>query len=111
MLLTRARVVPHIARARLLSPFGVTVTRPSATCAVTSLPMASDRLPSPPFAVSIWPARRTSTPGGIGIGFLPIRDMISSSILRSEHPAQDLAADLRGAGLVVGHDPARGRQD
>src|SRR5215471_14665639 len=29
----------------------------------------------------------------------------------SEHAAQDLTADLRGAGLIVGHDPARGRQD
>src|SRR5205085_4744884 len=29
----------------------------------------------------------------------------------SEYPAQHFAADLGGAGLVVRHDPARGRQD
>src|SRR5229473_1225325 len=76
MLLTKARVVPHIARARLVSLFGAIVTAPSA----------------------------------IATGCLPIRD-ITLFPYASEHPAQDLAADLGGAGLVVRHDPARGRQD
>src|SRR5258708_40343545 len=107
MLLTRARVVPHIARARFDSSFGAIVTAPSAIVAVTSLLTTRLSVPSPPLAVSTWPARSTVTPAGIATGFLPMRDIASSS----EHPAQDLAADLGDAGLVVRHDPVRGRQD
>src|SRR5690348_4535049 len=108
ILLTSARVVPHIARACLLSLFGAIVTAPSATVAATSLLTTRLSVPSRPFAVSVWPARSTVTSCGIATGFLPIRDILFSSHLRrSEHPAQYLAADLHGAGLVVGQDPAR----
>src|SRR6266849_3238298 len=110
MLLTKARVVPHIARARLVSLFGAIVTAPSAIVAVTSLLTARESVPSWPLAVRIWPAKSTATPSGIATGCLPIRD-IALFPYASEHPAQDLAADLGGAGLVVRHDPARGRQD
>src|SRR5712692_9566226 len=110
MLLTRARVVPHIARARFDSSFGAIVTAPSAIVAVTSLLTARESVPSAPLAVRIWPARSTATPSGIATGCLPIRDIVLFPYA-SEHSAQDLAADLGGAGLVVRHDPARGRQD
>src|SRR5438309_388963 len=89
MLLTSARVVPHIARARLLSSFGAIVTAPSAIVAVTSPLTARLNVPSRPLAVSVWPDSWTSTPDGIATGCLPIRDMA----LPSEHPAQHLAAD------------------
>src|SRR5439155_2288547 len=107
MLLTSARVVPHIARARLLSSFGAIVTAPSAIVAVTSPLTARLNVPSRPLAVSVWPDSWTSTPEGIATGCLPIRDMG----LPSEHPAQHLAADLGDAGFVIRHDAARRRQD
>src|SRR5437868_14996208 len=44
-------------------------------------------------------------------GCLPIRDMITSKPGVSEHAAQHLAADIGGAGFVVGQNAARGRQD
>src|SRR5438067_11126805 len=75
MLLTSARVVPHIARARLLSSFGAIVTWPSATVAVTSLVSATLNAPSRPLAVSVSPESSTCTPDGIATGFLPIRDI------------------------------------
>src|SRR5215208_4705684 len=107
MLLTSARVVPHIARARFDSSFGAIVTLPSAMLAVTSLPTTTDSVPSRPFAVSRSPARSTVTPSGIATGFLPMRDIAVSS----KYPTQHLAADVGGTGLVVRHDAARGRQD
>src|SRR5829696_9222142 len=108
MLLTSARVVPHIARARFDSSFGAIVTLPSAMLAVTSLVTTTrDSVPSRPLAVSVSPARSTVTPSGIATGFLPIRDISISS----EYPAPHLAADFGGAGLVVRHDAARRRQD
>src|SRR5437762_2791926 len=113
MLLTSARVVPHIARARFDSSFGATVMLPSAIVAVTSLPTTRDSVPKRPLAVSVWPESSTETPSGIATGFLPIRDIASASEYprASEYPAQHLAADLGDAGLVVGHDAARRRQD
>src|SRR5216684_5695903 len=107
MLLTSARVVPHIARARFDSSFGAIVTAPSAIVAVTSLVTRRLNVPRPPLAVRIWPSSSTATPAGIATGFLPIRDIS----LSSEHPAQHLAADLGDARFIVRHDPARGRQD
>src|SRR5271169_6423727 len=111
MLLTSARVVPHIARARLLSLFGAMVTAPSAIVAVTSPLTGSVSLPLLPVTVSTWSARATWTPAGIATGFLPIRDMAFSSPLASKHPAEDFAADLGGAGLAIRHHAARRRQD
>src|SRR5271154_5930181 len=110
MLLTSARVVPHIARARLLSLFGAIVTAPAAIVAVTSVLIGRANLPLPPLTVSTWSARLTWTPAGIATGFLPMRDMILNS-LASEYPTEDLAADLGDAGLAVRHDATRCRQD
>src|SRR5260370_14666703 len=107
MLVTSARVVPHIARARFVSLFGAIVTAPSAIVAVTSLLTRRLNVPRLPLAISFWSASSTVTPAGITTGFLPIRDISISS----EHPAQHLAADLGDARFIVRHDPARGRQD
>src|ERR1700676_3425610 len=106
MLLTRARVVPHCMRARLVSDRGVTTTLPSCTMAPTSLATTSVSVPSLPLAVTVWPATSTVTPCGIGTGCLPTRDMGTS-----EYAAEDLAADIGGAGLVVRHDASGRRQD
>src|SRR5271167_3327107 len=47
------------------------------------------------------------TPCGMTTGCLPTRDMAVSS----EYAAENLAADIGGAGLVVRHHAARRRQD
>src|SRR6266851_592889 len=107
MLLTSARVVPHIARARFDSSFGAIVTAPWAIVAVTSLVTRRLNVPRLPLAVSLWSASSTVTPAGIATGFLPIRDISASS----EYPAEHLAADLGDARFIVRHDPVRGRQD
>src|SRR5580704_6613794 len=111
MLLTSARVVPHIDRACFDSPLGTIVTAPSATVAVTSLLIARVSLPLPPLTVSTSPARLAWTPAGIVTGCLPTRDMVGSQSLGSKDATQHLAAHLGGAGLVVRHDAARRRQD
>src|SRR5437763_13449954 len=85
MLLTSARVVPHIARARLVSLFGAIVTAPSAIVAVTSSLTARLNVPSRPLAVRVSPASWTSTPEGIGTGCLPIREDRKSTRLNSSH--------------------------
>src|SRR6187549_2207463 len=46
------------------------------------------------------------TPLGIGMGFLPIRDMFNSP-----HVAEHFAADALAARLAPGHHAARGGQD
>src|SRR3954451_22221442 len=98
MLLTSARVVPHRVRARFVSDFGRTQTLPSSTEAATSLLTTSCSVPSLPLAVNVFPARSTLTPLGIATGFLPTRDMAAVPL---EDAAQDLAADIGGAGLGV----------
>src|SRR5256714_8907982 len=111
MLLTRARVVPHSARARFVSLPGVIVTAPFSTVAATSPLTVVVSAPRRPLTVSVWPESCTSTPCGMATGCLPIRDMITSKPGVSEHAAQHLAADIGSAGFVVGQNAARGRQD
>src|ERR1051325_11485465 len=111
MLLTRARVVPHSARARFVSLPGVIVTAPFSTLAATSPLTVVVSAPRRPLTVSVCPESWTSTPCGIATGCLPIRDMITSNSGASEHSAQHLAADIGGAGFVVGQDTARSGQD
>src|SRR5690242_8549247 len=100
MLLTSARVVPHIARACFASLVGAIVTMPSAIVAVTSLLTTRRKVPSAPLALSVWPESSTSTPFGTATGFLPIRDIEQAS----KDATENFAADLRGAGLVIGHN-------
>src|SRR5688500_2782789 len=64
-------------------------------------------LPFGPWTSTASPAIFTVTPFGIGIGFLPIRDMLLSLPNVAEH----FAADARLAGRAAGHHAARGRQD
>src|SRR5215472_11726901 len=93
-------------RACLVSELGVTTTLPSLTTAETSPPTTSFSVPSLPLAVSVWPAMSTVTPCGMVTGCLPTRDMAAS-----EYAAEDLAADIGGAGLVVRHDAPGRRQN
>src|SRR5665811_652029 len=61
--------------------------------------------PNLPLAVSVRPAIASSTPAGIETGYLPTRDMPSSS----EHAAQHFAANIGSAGLgVAQHAAGRG---
>src|SRR5215813_8713563 len=107
MLRTRLRVVPHIMRACLESLAGwKTTLSPSSLAATWSL-RSRWRSPSLPLADSLRPLIWMVTPAGIATGDLPTRDMVRSSI----DSTQDLAADIGGPGLVVGHDAARRRQD
>src|SRR5579884_3529347 len=108
MLATSARVVPHIIRAWRSLPRGATVTLLPSTVASTKSVSGNSCCPSLPFTVSVRPARATCTPAGISTGYLPTRDMPPPP---SEHAAQDLAADIGGAGLGIAHHPARGGQD
>src|SRR5260370_19583320 len=106
MLFTNARVVPHIARACFVSFFGAIVTTPSATTAVTSLLTTRRNAPRLPWRSGSVPTS-ASRPRSVSR-----RDACHHVTWRpSEHAAEDLAADFCGAGLIVRHDPSRGRQN
>src|SRR5699024_1366321 len=61
------------------------------------------RVPLGPFTVTRLPASIfTSTPAGMEIGILPIRDIFYSPSLPDKR--QDLAADMGCAGSLVSHD-------
>src|SRR5580765_8373825 len=108
MLATSARMVPDIALAWLELPSALNTSCSPSFFTSTFGSAARARLPSGPFT-EIWPpARLTSTPFGSGTGYFAIRDMAA---LRSGDDADHFAADAVGAGLAVGHDPARGRED
>src|SRR6185312_595568 len=106
MLAIWARAEPHSMRARFVSFFGFSTTLPSLTAASTSSPTGTFKVPSLPLVVTMPPATSTVTPCGMEIGTLPMRDMDAS-----ENAAENLAADIGGAGFVVGHDAPRRRQD
>src|SRR5262245_6407775 len=107
MLRVRFRAVPHIMRACLESLTGVKTTLPPSTFTSTCSLTSRCSSPNLPLAESRRPASCTVTPAGTVTGFLPTRDIVESSI----NPAEDLAADVGGTGLVVRHDAARRRQD
>src|SRR6266545_529288 len=109
-------------RARLLSLRGSTCTAPFSIFTATSLDRTTSRAPFGPFIFTVWPSTFAVTPVGMATAFLPIRDM--SSFLVSplqfahilvgepvptspehalEHRAQDFAADIGVARLVIGH--------
>src|SRR5215470_758808 len=107
MLRTRLRVVPHIMRACLVSRTGLTQTLLSSSFTSTSPESRIASSPSLPFAlISPW-ASETVTPLGTATGFLPTRDIVRSS----EHAAENFAADIGRARLVVRHDAPRRGQD
>src|SRR3546814_16130040 len=108
----RARAVPHMARAFLLSLAGFTQTLPSAWLISTSLVARKSRLPNLPFAETRPPLMAISTPAGTSTGFFPIRDILSSSPspASSEDAAEHFATPVGRARFLVGHEPARRRQ-
>src|SRR5712691_2518481 len=96
-----------MARARLVSLFGLTVTPPASSLAATSSCSTSSAAPLGPFIFTVWPSTLAVTPEGIGTGFLPMRDMP----VPLEHRTEDLAAHIGVAGGVVRHHPLGGRND
>src|SRR3546814_18770369 len=79
----------------------------------TSLVARKSRLPNLPFAETRPPLMAISTPAGTSTGFFPIRDILSSSPspASSEDAAEHFATHVGRARFLVGHDPARRRQD
>src|SRR5271166_3837076 len=104
--------MPHIARARLSSPCGATCTAPPSIETETSSGAVNLSSPLVPLTAIVWPSSFAVTPDGMTTGFLPIRDMAQFQFLaarRSEHGAEDFAADVTFACGVVGHDAFRRR--
>src|SRR6056297_755710 len=99
--------MPHCCRARLDPPRGVTFRTSSSSLMSTSSVAVKLRTPFGPFTSTVWPETVALPSGVSATDRLPIRDITASS----EHGAQDLAADVVGAGLGVGHDAPRGRHD
>src|SRR6267143_2210016 len=108
MLATSVRVSPWSALCRLSSE-GRRTTMVSPSTATASSAW-TNRLISPfgPFTVIRVPSSWVVTPLGLGIGFLPIRDMGAASL--PDHREQ-LAADAGGARFAVRHEPLRCRED
>src|SRR5688572_9888292 len=65
----------------------------------------SDREPRGPLTWTTSGSMTTSTPLGTGMGLRPMRDMPLPDL------RHDLAADLRAAGVVPGHDALGRRED
>src|SRR5262245_1546402 len=106
--------MPHMARAGLVSSASSTST-PSAVLA-TLICSGHVKLSSPfgPFTVTFWPATVAVTPDGTATGFLPIRDIdpfLVSPRPRSEHAAENLAADVLLACARIRHHALGCRQD
>src|ERR1700704_5901442 len=94
-------------RACLEPPSFLTTTCFSSTLTSTASVSLTDSSPSLPLAFSRPAASETVTPLGTLTGFFPTRDMASSL----EHAADDFAADIGRARLVIRHHAARRRQD
>src|SRR5688500_3659332 len=106
MLATSARMVPDMALAWRELPSALHSSTSPLFSTATLGSAARAMVPSGPLT-EIWPeATLTSTPLGTGMGNFAMRDM---AVLGDD--AEDFAADAVGAGLAVGHDAARGRQD
>src|SRR5689334_5058373 len=107
MLATSARVRPCSARTRRSSSGRpITSTEPS-SLADSGAGMAWVSLPLGPSARMVPSLTCTLTPCGIGMGFLPMRDMSGSL----PHVGEDFAADLLLAGFAVGDDTTGRRQE
>src|SRR4051812_5234742 len=107
MLFTRARIVPLMALASMLSFAGANDrTAPSLRTSTSAFAWRT-RVPLAPLTV-IWSVViDTSTPCGTVIGIFPTRDIARISL---RDVAEDFAADTGRASLAVGHD-ALGRGD
>src|SRR5262245_8826269 len=101
-----------MARARLLSLRGSTLTSFLFTLASTSSCSTSESAPFGPFTLTIWPSTLAVTPAGMATGFFPTRDMTSIRCLRSsEHRADNLSAHIVVARVVIGHHALGRGQD
>src|SRR4029077_13313608 len=94
----------------LVSPRRSTVIVPLSSLAATSSVKRNESSPFGPFIFTFWPSTAAVTPDGIATGLLPIFDM-NSLLDPSEHRAENFAADVLLACVVVGHDAFRRRQD
>src|SRR5271155_6160050 len=65
------------------------------------------KVPLGPFTETFWPSIVTSTPVGIGIGCLPMRDMVTPS----PHVREDFAAHALSGRRTVGEQARGGRDD
>src|SRR6185437_2746276 len=138
MLLISARVVPHAARASLVS-FAGSMTIPSSVCLASTTSMrVSDCSPLGPFTATSRSLIVTVTPLTGAIGFLPVRDILllpsesssmpkrsmlphalvrkaethfSAACLDLEHSADYLATQVLGLCFVIGHHALGSRQD
>src|SRR6187200_2715966 len=106
MLATNERVRPCRARCSPRSLGRRTRTSPSCWTTSMSRGMRSESSPFGPFTSTRPDPIVTVTPSGMGMGCLPIRDTGLLPDLR-----HDLAAHAGLAGLVAGHDAARGGHD
>src|SRR5215470_18241581 len=105
-----------MARARLVSARGSTLTSLLSTLAVTSVCSVTASAPFGPLILTVWPSTTAVTPEGIATGFFPTRDMAVDPGSRSEgcgleHRAEDFAAHVVVAGVVIGHHALGRGQD
>src|SRR5438477_6245757 len=105
MLATRVRLRPCSERCTRESVGRSTVMVPSTWLTRIAGGNVRASVPSAPLTLTWLPLNVTSTPGGIVIGILPMRDISSPHV--GDHFAAQLGA-LRGAS---GHQPVRGRDD
>src|SRR5690348_3637992 len=100
-----------MARARLVSLRGSTFTAPLSIFTVTSSGSTTCSWPLGPLTLTVCPSTFAVTPDGIGTGFLPIRDMAFPCSRALEHRAEDFAADILVARIVVRHHAFRRGED
>src|SRR4029453_1644968 len=102
MLATRARVRPWSARSRRSSFSREIVSTLASTDALSPAGTGCESLPLGPSALTVPLLTLILTPLGMGMGFLPIRDMVWPL----PHVGEDLAAHLLLAGVAIRHHAA-----
>src|SRR5918998_1292049 len=106
MFAIRLRVRPWSARCSPRSVGRVTTSCPSSCFTSISRFLRSASCPLGPFTLTSSGSIVTSTPSGTATGCFPIL-----LIARSPHLRHELAAHAGAAGVVPGHDAARGGHD
>src|SRR5438128_7609448 len=110
-----------MARARLVSARGSTLTSLPCTMAATSPCSATASAPFGPLSFTIWPSTVAVTPEGIATGFFPTRDMTEVRSLRlrqcailwstSKDRKENFPAYVVLTGVVIGHHTLGRRED
>src|SRR6476619_3607095 len=109
MLATRVRDKPCRARLWRSSLGRVTVSTPASSRAISiGGAIECDSVPLGPRTVTSWPSMLTSTPAGMVIGSLPIRDMASAPL---PDEGEDFPAHAPLGGLTVSQQAGRRRDD